>query len=126
MKGVGLRLALALGATAAALAIAAALLDGFTVTGLSFVVAVVVFSAVGLVTEPLVSTLLERHARAVAGLASLAVTFVTLLVTDLVSDGIEVEGALAWILGTVVVWLALLAFQAVSGVYLRRRLGAER
>jgi uncharacterized membrane protein YvlD (DUF360 family) len=126
VKGVGLRLALALGATAAALAIAAALLDGFTVTGLSFVVAVVVFSAVGLVTEPLVSTLLERHARAVAGLASLAVTFVTLLVTDLVSDGIEVEGALAWILGTVVVWLALLAFQAVSGVYLRRRLGAER
>jgi uncharacterized membrane protein YvlD (DUF360 family) len=126
VKGVGLRLALALGATAAALAIAAALLDGFSVTGLSFVVAVVVFSAVGLVTEPLVSTLLERHARAVAGLASLAVTFVTLLVTDLVSDGIEVEGALAWILGTVVVWLALLALQAVSGVYLRRRLGAER
>lgn len=126
MERILVRVLVALGATAAALAIASLLLDGFTITGVSFVVAVVVFSVVGLVVEPLVSTLIRRHAAKLSVFASLIVTFLTLLVTDLLSDGIEVEGALAWVLGTVIIWLALLVLLGVSRPFVRRRVEPGR
>ncbi|HSK16360.1 MAG TPA: phage holin family protein [Gaiellaceae bacterium] len=126
MEGIVVRVLIALGATAAALAVASLLLDGFTISGPSFVVAVVVFTLAGLVVEPLVSTLIRRHAAKLSVLASLVVTLVTLLVTDLLSDGIEVEGATAWVLGTVIIWLALLVLMAVSRPFVRRRVERGR
>jgi uncharacterized membrane protein YvlD (DUF360 family) len=35
-------------------------------------------------------------------------TFVALLITDLLSDGLEISGAGTWIAATVIVWLASL------------------
>ena len=49
-------------------------------------------------------------------LSSLVTTFLALLVTDLLSDGLDIEGALTWVLATVIVWLGTL----LAGVILVR------
>ena len=40
--------------------------------------------------------------------AALLATLVALIVTDLVSDGLTIDGAGTWIAATVIVWLAAL------------------
>ena len=46
--------------------------------------------------------------RRLAILAALIATFVALVVTDLVSDGLTISGVSTWIAATVIVWLAAL------------------
>jgi uncharacterized membrane protein YvlD (DUF360 family) len=44
---------------------------------------------------------------ALGGVALIA-TFVALLITDVLSDGLDIEGVGTWIAATVIVWLASL------------------
>lgn len=108
------RVGLALVANAVALIVAASLLPRFDIDATAFVVALVVFTAASIVVRPLVASLVERHARSFAGVASLISAYVILLVTDLLSDGIQIEGVGTWILATVIVWLATLVYEAVD------------
>jgi hypothetical protein len=57
--------------------------------------------------------------RALLGVIALVTTFAALLVTDLLSDGFEIEGALDWVLATVIVWLATMLYD-VFGRRLQR------
>ena len=54
------------------------------------------------------SQIAVRHSRAVRGRSALVATFVGLVVTTLVSDGLSISGALTWVLATVIVWAAAL------------------
>jgi putative membrane protein len=110
----GIRVTFALVANGLALLIAAALLDGVEIGAASFVVAVVIFSIASLVLKPIIGGLVSRRARPLLGAVALLTTFVVLLLTDLLSDGISIEGALDWILATVIVWLATLAYEIVD------------
>ena len=110
MAGFGLRVLLAIGANAVALLIAAALLDGVETDAASFVVAVAIFSVASIVVRPVVAWIVERRVRPLLGIVALLTTFVVLLVTDLLSDGLSIEGAADWILATVIVWLATLLY----------------
>ena len=49
-------------------------------------------------------------------------TFLALLITDLLSDGLSIEGASTWLLATVIVWLGTL----LAGVILLRLFVDER
>ncbi len=53
------------------------------------------------------------------------VAFVTLLVTDLVSDGLDVEGIGTWIVASVIVWLGGLAFEFAFGDLIAKRIAGS-
>jgi uncharacterized membrane protein YvlD (DUF360 family) len=90
------------------LIVAAAVLDGFQLDWAGFVLALIIFTVVfALMTPFLASQLRRRNSAAIGGVALIS-TFVALLVTDLISDGLDIEGFGTWIAATVIVWLASL------------------
>jgi uncharacterized membrane protein YvlD (DUF360 family) len=113
------RIGLAVVVNAIALLIAAALLDGVRIDASGFVVAVIIFSLASLIVRPLVTWIVVRRARALLGVIALVTTFAVLLVTDLLSDGFQIEGALDWVLATVIVWLATMIYDLFN-VRIRR------
>jgi putative membrane protein len=108
------RIVLAVVANAIALLIAAALLDGVRIDATGFVIAVAIFSLASLILRPIVAWIVLRWARPLLGVIALVTTFALLLVTDLLSDGLEIEGALDWVLATVIVWLATMIYDLFS------------
>jgi hypothetical protein len=58
--------------------------------------------------QPFLVSQLRRRASSALGGVALIATFVSLLITDLVSDGLNIEGVGTWIAATVIVWLAAL------------------
>jgi uncharacterized membrane protein YvlD (DUF360 family) len=105
-----IRTALLLVANAIGLIVAAALLDQMELNASGFIIALVIFTvAVALLQPFFISTMRRRGSSAAAlGGVALIATFVALLVTELVSDGLEIEGVGTWIAATVIVWAAAL------------------
>ena len=102
------RLLVVVAANAVGLLVAAALLDGVKLDAAGFVLALVIFTVVfALMTPFLASQFRERRSAALGGV-SLIATFVALLVADLLSDGLSIEGIGTWIAATVIVWVASL------------------
>jgi putative membrane protein len=52
--------------------------------------------------------------RGVTWVAGLVTTYLALLITDIFSDGLSIEGVGTWIMGTVVVWLGTLLYDVVD------------
>ena len=111
-----IKVALTIAGNAIGLLVAAALLDDVTLDGAAFILAVVIFTVAELILEPLIEKTVLEHAERLRMLSSLVTTFLALLVTDLLSDGLDIEGALTWVLATVIVWLGTL----LAGVILVR------
>ena len=77
--------------------------------------------------QPFLAIQLRRGGSAALGGVALIATFVALLVTDLVSDGLDIEGVGTWIAATVIVWLAsLLAAFILPFLGLRKFLEERR
>ncbi|GAA4920218.1 superfamily IV 4 TMS phage holin [Stackebrandtia albiflava] len=106
-----IRTALALVANAVALAIAALVLPRFEIGSFwLFVLAVVVFT----VATMAVKALLGRFNRLGTWAAGLVTTWLALLVTDILSRGIQIEGFFTWVFATVIVWLGTLAYDLID------------
>jgi uncharacterized membrane protein YvlD (DUF360 family) len=99
-------IAISLAAAAVGLLVAAAILDDVAVNASGFIVAVAIFGVLQGVLGPFIAKTAHRNAPALMGGIGLVTTFVALVVTELVSDGLEIEGATTWILATLIVWLA--------------------
>jgi putative membrane protein len=80
-------------------------LDGFKIDGVSFVVAVFLFSLSVAVLGPLVLKIALTNANFLVGGIALVTTFVGLLITNFVSDGISINGLSTWVVATLVVWV---------------------
>lgn len=121
------RLLVAVAANAVGLLVAAAVLDGMELDAGGFVLALVIFTVVfALMTPFLASQLRRRNSAAIGGVALIA-TFVALLVTDLLSDGLSIEGVGTWIAATVIVWVtSLLAAFILPFLGLRRFMEERR
>ena len=104
------RTLVAVAANAVGLIVAAAVLDGFHLDWGGFILALIIFTVAFALMQPfLVSQMRRRGSSAAAtGGVALIATFVALLVTDLISDGLNIEGVGTWIAATVLVWLAAL------------------
>ena len=94
----------------------------------AFIMAVAIFTLVEVLAEPLLTKIALGSVPALRGSVALIATFVGLLVTDLVSDGLNIVGATTWILATIIVWLGgLLAGIILPMIFLeegrRRRAG---
>ena len=110
------RLVLALAGNAIGLWLAALLLDDMEIDGVAFVVAVLIFSVLFAVLEPLIQKQALKNAEALQGSSALITTLVALIVTNLISDGLSISGLGTWILATVIVWLGTI----IAGVLLAR------
>lgn len=115
-------------ANAVGLLVANWLLDDVRIDGAAFVLAVVIFTVVEVVIQPLITQIAVRHSRALMGSSALVATFVGLVFTTLVSDGLSISGALTWVLATVIVWAAaLVAGMILPALFLKQAAtGARR
>lgn len=101
-----IRLGLTLAGNALGIWLAALLLDGVSVSGAAFLIAVVIFTVLQVIIQPLVRKVAMKNAEALQGGSALIATFVSLVLTVLISDGLSIDGIGDWILATVIVWLA--------------------
>ena len=97
-----------LAANALGLWIADLVLDDMTLTGSAFITAVLIFTLVEVLVSPLLTQMALTGSGALRGSVALVATFVGLLVTTLVNDGLTIDGTTTWILATIIVWLAAL------------------
>ena len=109
-----IRIGLLFAGNAIGLLLAAIILDKMDVDGPSFIIAVVIFTVLTAVLEPFVAKVTEERPSLLQSASALIATFLALVITVLVSDGLEIDGALTWLLATVLVWL----FTMIAGVLL--------
>jgi len=110
-----IRIGLILLGNALGLWIASLLLDDdMSVSGTAFVIAVVIFTVLLIVLEPLISRLTEKYVDVLSGGTALIATGLALALTDWISDGLSIDGFGTWLLATIIVWLAA----AILGVVL--------
>ena len=108
------RVGLAASANAITLLIAASFLDRFEINAVPFIVAVAIFTGVVILLKPFVESLAGKYARQATWVAGLVTTYVALLIADILSDGIEIEGVGTWVMATIIVWLGPLAYDLVD------------
>jgi low temperature requirement protein LtrA len=93
----------------AGLLLAALLLPGFQISWTAFVVAVLIMSVALAVISPLVRRVAEKRAPQLMGGIALVAILLSLLVTSLVVQGVQISGLVSWIGGTLLIWIGSLA-----------------
>jgi hypothetical protein len=121
-----LRALIVLATSAIALWVASLILgDDVELKPLGIITASVIFTVVFLLLTPLASSLLKQYAEGVVALTGLLVVFVSLLVTDLISDNLDIVGWFTWVLATVIVWLAVIVVRFLLGAVFKDRLAQD-
>ena len=115
-----LRLVVSLISSAVAFVVADVLLDDFVVSyPLGLIIPVALFTVATVLLGPVVSAMIEKYATWASIAVGLIITFLALLITDLVSDKLTIEGVGTWVIGTAIVWLASIVTALVAGRTLR-------
>jgi uncharacterized membrane protein YvlD (DUF360 family) len=117
-----IKIAITIVGNAVGLLVASLLLDDVQLDFSAFIIAVLIFTVAELIIEPLIEKLITQHAEKLRMFTALVTTFLALLITDVVSDGLSIEGVGTWLLATVIVWLGTL----LAGVILVRLFLEER
>lgn len=99
-----IRIGLSLLGNALGLWVASLILSDMSVSGTAFVIAVIIFTVLTAVIQPLITKMAMQNAPALQGSSALVTTFIALLITELVSDGLTISGLSTWIFATVIVW----------------------
>lgn len=81
------------------------LLNDFSITGASFIVAVLFFTIATAILGPFIAKIALKNAPYLMGGIALVTTFVGLLLTTIFTDGIAVKGVTTWVVATLVIWL---------------------
>lgn len=100
-----IRMGIFLASAALGLWVASLVVDGFELHAAGFIVAVLVFGILQSVLSPWILTMTRRYASALTGGVGLISTFIGLWIATLIGDGLDIDGAQAWLLGAVVVWI---------------------
>lgn len=83
----------------------ATLLNGFSIDSISFVMAVLIFSVSTFILGPLILKIALTNASYLVGGIALVTTLAGLLITNLISDGISINGLNTWLLATLIIWI---------------------
>ena len=118
--------AIYLAANAVGLLVAAWVLDHMSVDGGAFVTAVLIFTAVEVVARPLFTQIAIKNVGGLVGSTALVATLIGLVITAWLSDGLTIDGALTWVLATVIVWAAALIAGLILPVLLVKRAVGNR
>lgn len=107
-------------ANAIGLLVATYLLDDFTINASSFILAVLVFSAATIILGPFIVSVAQRNASFLMGGIALVTTFVGLLITNTLTDGLTINGLSTWLIATFVIWIASVLAQVILPFILAR------
>jgi hypothetical protein len=103
-----------LGAAALGLLIASLVISGVSITASGFITAIIIFAVLQALLLPFIMAMADkRDSMLLGGASGLIATFGALLVTDLLTDGLAIEGLGAWIVATLVVWIVGLIAMAL-------------
>jgi uncharacterized membrane protein YvlD (DUF360 family) len=102
------RIGVLLLANAVGLLVANYVLDDMEVDASAFIMAVVIFTVVLALMTPFMANVLRKQQSAALGGVALIATLISLVITDLISDGFTVSGIGTWVLAAVIVWAASL------------------
>ena len=97
-----------LAANAVGLIVASLVLSGFDLNASGFIVAVVIFTIATALMLPFLASTLRRQGSSALGGVALIATLVSLIITDLISDGFTISGVGTWLAAAVIVWAASL------------------
>jgi hypothetical protein len=100
-----IRAAIFLVTAALGLWIASLILPGFVLTWEGFFISIVVFALAQSLLAPFIFNVARKYASPLLGGIGLVSTFVALLIATLFTGGLQITGAVAWIVGTLIVWL---------------------
>lgn len=106
---------LGLGANAIALVLCTIIFPGFTLRADGFVVALLVFAVLSGIFTWFVLKFLLRNAGSVVALTGLVATFLALLVTSAVTQGLDIDGPTTWILSTLLIWVVSMFIWLLPG-----------
>ena len=107
---------------AVGLLLATLLLQGFSIAPLSLIIVVVVFTLVQVIADPLITRISEKNLPALKGGVALAVTFVGLLITDLIASGLTIGGVANLLAATLLVWLGAVVAGILIPMFLFKEL----
>ncbi len=107
---------------AVGLLLAVVLLPGFKIAPLSIIVVVLVFTVVQVIADPLITKISEKNVPALKGGIALAVTFVGLLITDLIASGLTIGGVSNLLAATLLVWLGAVIAGVLIPMFLFKEL----
>lgn len=113
-------------ANAIGLLLAAALLSGFQIDPLSFVIVALSFSVIMAVLSPLVTKMSLKRLPQLMGGVALVTVFIGLFVTDLLLDRMVIGGVANWLAATLLVWLGSLIAEILIPIYLFKQLAEKK
>jgi hypothetical protein len=102
------RIGILLVANAIGLIVASIVLKGVEINVTGFLLALLIFTASTAVLTPALRKQLERRQSAALGGVALIATLVSLIITVIVSNGLEVHGFGGWLGGPLIIWGASL------------------
>lgn len=114
-------LILSLLANAIGLLAAAYLLEDFSIDGLAFITAVAIFTLATFILGPLITKIAIQSANYLMGGIALVTTLVGLIITDLVSDGVSINGINTWVLATLIIWIFSIIGSLVLPLFLFKK-----
>lgn len=91
------------------LVVAANLLDDMGLGVGGFVIAVLIYTGITILIEPLLRQVALKNAPALLGSSSLIAVLISLVITTLISDSLSIDGLTTWVLATIIVWAVALA-----------------
>jgi putative membrane protein len=115
------RLILNLLANTVGLIAASLILPGFSIDALSLIVDVIIFSAVTTLVGPLLLKIAIQNIPALTGGIAFVTTFAGLLVTDILTDGLTIDGAATWLMASIIVWLFALLAGIILPIFLFKK-----
>ncbi|MEP3033093.1 MAG: hypothetical protein ABJO67_01970, partial [Pseudoruegeria sp.] len=92
-------------ANAVGLLLASLILPNFAISPLSFIIVVLIFTAISMVASPLLTKMSIKNVPALQGGVALITVFVGLFITDIFMSGMTIGGISNWLAATLLVWL---------------------
>ena len=109
-----------------ALILAAVLLDDFRIDTVAFPVVLAIFVLVILVARPALETVIDENLQWAASFVGLVAAFVSLLITDILSDDLTIDGVTTWVLASLIVWIGAIVADLLLGRWLLRKIAGDR
>ena len=113
-------------ANGVALLVANYFLDDMELNASGFLTAVVIFTVAEVLFLPFFRQMAVTKARSLAGSTALVAALAALIVTELVSDGLDIDGLTTWVVATLIVWGASLVTTLLLPIFVFKSLREER
>lgn len=116
---------LSLAAAAIALIICALVLPGFDLHPAGFLVSLLIFAILSGFFTWAMFKFLTTHAATLVPVTGLIAAYLALLLTDVLTRGLSIDGFWTWVWATIIVWLVSMIIWAIPGPWRRVRLERE-